>query len=106
MDDPHRAQRLAGLAKANEVRAERKRLKRRIAIGEVDALELLADPPDVVSNMPVRELLMWVPKVGKVKVRRTIARVNASIGGQILDGATLVGRLGPSTRQRLIDELT
>lgn len=92
-------QRTAALQKANTVRVERKKLKRRIAVGEVDARELLAQPPDVIHTAKVIEFLTWCPKVGKVKARRICARAG-------LHSPTIsLSRLGDGTRARIAELL-
>jgi len=60
-------QRLVALEHANEIRSMRAQLKRDLKAGRVSVLSLLADPPEWLLSMKVLELLLAVPKYGRVK---------------------------------------
>jgi hypothetical protein len=79
------AQRMQALARANEIRTVRADLKRDLASGRVDVVDLLLDPPEWLQTMKLAHLLLAVPKWGRVKVNKTMARkgISASktIGG-------------------------
>jgi hypothetical protein len=72
------AQRFAALQHANEVRVARAELKRRIARKEVDVLDVLRRPPAEVRDMPLADILPSVPKVGKKKADRILARTHTT----------------------------
>jgi hypothetical protein len=63
------AQRLAALQRGNEIRVYRATLKRDIKAGLRDVLELLAAPrvDDRLATMKVFDLLVAMPKTGRVK---------------------------------------
>jgi hypothetical protein len=60
-------QRMAALEKADRVRLARAQLKRDLKARRVSICDVLADPPEWVGTMPVLQLLLAVPKVGRVK---------------------------------------
>lgn len=66
-------QRLAALERANRVRSARAALKRDLKAGRVALEQLLEDPPDWLLTARIGELLLAVPKLGSVKVRRRLA---------------------------------
>ena len=70
---------------ANEIRTRRARLKRDLKAGRAQIHGLLLDPPDYLLTAKVFDLLLAVPKYGRVKVNRilTHCRISPSktIGG-------------------------
>ena len=78
-------QRMDALKRANEIRTQRARLKRDLKAGRVQIHGLLLDPPEYLATAKVFDLLLAVPKYGRVKVNRilTHCRISPSktIGG-------------------------
>ncbi len=78
-------QRKEALKKANDVRTQRARIKREIKAGQRKVHELLVNPPECLETAKVIDLLLQVPKVGRVKANRalTACRISSSktIGG-------------------------
>ena len=78
-------QRMDALRRANEIRSERARLKRDLKASRAQIQPLLLDPPDYLLTAKVFDLLLAVPKYGRVKVNRilTHCRISPSktIGG-------------------------
>lgn len=78
-------QRREALQRANEIRSRRARLKLDLKAQRVSIHSLLADPPEYVETAKVHELLMAVPKYGRVKVQKVLnqCRISPSktIGG-------------------------
>jgi hypothetical protein len=62
-----REQRLRALAQANEVRTARAELKRELASGTIELVEVLADPPPWARTARVRDLLVVLPRIGSVR---------------------------------------
>ncbi len=92
-------QRLEALAIANQIRTRRKLLKRDLKAGRQSLTCLLADPPpDWLESMKVIDLLLALPKVGRVKAAKTL---NA---GKISPAKT-VGGLTDRQRDALIEVL-
>ena len=78
-------QRLDALERANEVRTKRAQLKRDLKGGRTSIHALLLDPPPYVETAKVFDMLLAVPKYGRVKVNKilTTCRISPSktIGG-------------------------
>jgi hypothetical protein len=78
-------QRMDALKRANQIRSERARLKRDLKASRAQIHPLLLDPPDYLLTAKVFDLLLAVPKYGRVKVNRilTHCRISPSktIGG-------------------------
>jgi len=72
------AQRMEALRRANEVRTRRARVKRDLKAGRVRIDELLLDPPDYLLTAKVFDLLLAVPKFGRVKVNRALMHCRIS----------------------------
>jgi hypothetical protein len=78
-------QRMEALKRANDIRSKRAQLKRDLKAGKVRIQTLLMDPPEYVQTAKVIDMLMAVPKYGRVKTNRilTNCRISPSktIGG-------------------------
>jgi hypothetical protein len=72
------AQRMAALERANEIRMFRARMKREIGAGRRSVHVVLAAPVAEVETMKVFDLLMAMPKVGRVKANRLLTRAHVS----------------------------
>ncbi len=70
---------------ANEIRTKRARLKKDLKAGKVQIERLLLDPPEYLGSAKVFDLMLAVPKYGRVKVNRILnqCRISPSktIGG-------------------------
>ncbi len=71
-------QRMEALKRANDIRVRRAQLKRDLKDGRVQIDELLLDPPDWVSTAKVFDMLMAVPKFGRVKAARLLNQCRIS----------------------------
>ena len=69
-----REQRLRALEQANEVRTARAKLKRELASGNIELVQILADPPACVRRARIRDVLLVVPKIGSVRAGRILAQ--------------------------------
>jgi len=69
-----REQRLRALERANEVRTARARLKKELASGKIELVQILADPPACVRTARIRDVLLVVPKIGSVRAGRILAQ--------------------------------
>jgi hypothetical protein len=78
-------QRMDALARANRIRSERARLKRELKAGRLSIHTLLLDPPEYLETAKVFDMLLAVPKYGRVKVSKILStcRISPSktIGG-------------------------
>jgi hypothetical protein len=68
------------LARANEVRALRARLKRDLKAGRASIGPLLRDPPPYLESAKVLDLLLALPKVGRVKATKVLQITRVSPG--------------------------
>jgi hypothetical protein len=67
-------QRLRALERANEIRLARAGLKRRIAIGETSAAEVILSCPAEAISWPVGELLLSQRRWGSTRCRKFLFR--------------------------------
>ena len=78
-------QRMDALQRANDVRSRRAQLKRDLKAGRVSIHQLLLNPPEYVETAKVFDMLLAVPKYGRVKVNKILAQCRISpsktIGG-------------------------
>jgi hypothetical protein len=78
-------QRMEALQRANDIRSRRAQLKRDLKAGRQPIDELLLDPPDYLETAKVFDLLLAVPKYGRVKVNKILSQCRISpsktIGG-------------------------
>jgi hypothetical protein len=71
-------QRMEALARANHIRVRRAQLKKDLKDGRVQIEAILLDPPDWVSTAKVFDMLMAVPKFGRVKAARLLNQCRIS----------------------------
>ena len=73
------------LKRANDIRVRRARLKKDLKDGRIRIESILNDPPDYVETAKVIDILMAVPKFGRVKAARFLntCRISQSktVGG-------------------------
>jgi hypothetical protein len=78
-------QRMEALRRANEIRTARAQLKRDLKAGRRTIHDLLLEPPAYVETAKVFDMLLAVPKYGRVKVNKVLqlCRISPSktIGG-------------------------
>jgi hypothetical protein len=78
-------QRMDALARANQIRVKRAQLKRDLKSGRLSIHTLLLKPPEYVETAKVFDMLLAVPKYGRVKVNKILAHCRISpsktIGG-------------------------
>ena len=78
-------QRMDALKRANDIRTRRAQLKRDLKAGRYSIHRLLLDPPEYVETAKVFDMLLAVPKYGRVKVNKVLVQCRISpsktIGG-------------------------
>ena len=76
---------MKALRRANEIRTRRAQLKRDLKAGKVKVEALLLDPPEWVMSAKVFDMILAVPKYGRVKANKilNVCRISPSktIGG-------------------------
>ncbi len=71
-------QRMEALKRANDIRVRRAQLKKDLKHGRTDIGEILRDPPEYVGTAKVFDMLMAVPKFGRVKAARFLNQCRIS----------------------------
>jgi hypothetical protein len=89
-------QRMDALQRANEIRTRRAQLKRDLKAGRQPIHALLLNPPDYLETAKVFDLLLAVPKYGRVKVNKILT------GCRISPSKTL-GGLSQRQRTELVE---
>ena len=78
-------QRIDALQRANEIRTKRAQLKRDLKGGRTSIHDLLSNPPDYLETAKVFDMLLAVPKYGRVKANKILVQCRISpsktIGG-------------------------
>lgn len=78
-------QRMEALERANHIRTRRAQLKRDLRSGKARIDQLLESPPDYLETAKVFDMLLAVPKYGRVKANKVLQQVRISpsktIGG-------------------------
>ena len=73
------------LARANVIRSQRAQLKRDLKAGRHSVHQLVLSPPEFVETAKVFDMLLAVPKYGRVKVNKILVHCRISpsktIGG-------------------------
>lgn len=88
-------QRMEALRRANEIRVKRAELKRSLKEGSRRFEEIVSDPPEFVRTAKVFDMLMAVPKYGKVKANRFLVQCKIS-------QSKTLGGLSDRQRQELV----
>ena len=71
-------QRMEALKRANDIRVKRAQLKKDLKIGRVHIEKILGNPPEYVETAKVFDMLMAVPKFGRVKAARFLNQCRIS----------------------------
>jgi hypothetical protein len=88
-------QRMEALKRANDIRVKRAKLKKDLKDGRVRIDQILRTPPEYVETAKVFDILMAVPKFGRVKAARFLNQARIS-------QAKTVGGLSERQRAELV----
>jgi hypothetical protein len=88
-------QRMEALKRANDIRVKRAKLKKDLKDGRVRIDQILRNPPEYVETAKVFDILMAVPKFGRVKAARFLNQARIS-------QAKTVGGLSERQRTELV----
>ena len=91
-------QRMEALQRANEIRTKRAQLKRDLKAGRSSIHQLLLSPPEFVETAKVVDMLLAVPKYGRVKVDKILRTCKIS-------PSKTVGGLSERQRNELVSML-
>jgi hypothetical protein len=86
---------MEALKRANDIRVRRAQLKKDLKTGAANIDDVLQNPPDYVSTAKVFDILMAVPKFGRVKAARFLNQCRIS-------QSKTVGELSERQRAELI----
>lgn len=92
------SQRMDALRLANAIRTERAALKRDLKAGRVRIEQVLNNPPEFLHTAKVSDIMLAVPRYGRVKVAKVLQRCRIS------PSKTVAG-LSERQRSELIDAL-
>ena len=93
-----RVQRMEALQRANDIRTRRAQLKRDLRAGTVSIHQMLADPPEYLATAKVVDMLLAVPKYGRVKANKVLQQCRIS-------PSKTVGGLSDRQRTELVAHL-
>jgi hypothetical protein len=91
-------QRMDALQRANQIRTRRAQLKRDLKAGRVSIYDLLLEPPEWIETAKVFDMMLAVPKYGRVKVNKIL------VGCRISPSKT-IGGLSQRQRTELVSML-
>ena len=91
-------QRMKALRKANDIRSQRAQLKRDLKAGKKKVETLLLDPPEYVLSAKTFDMLLAVPKLGRVKANRILGQCRIS-------PSKTIGGLSERQRGELVTQL-
>lgn len=91
-------QRMEALKRANDIRSKRATLKKDLKAGRVRFDSLLADPPEYLKTAKVFDMLLSVPKFGRVKSNRVLKHCRIS-------PSKTIGGLSERQRMELVTQL-
>ena len=91
-------QRMDALQRANDIRTRRAQLKRDLKAGRATIHGLLLKPPEYVETAKVFDMLLAVPKFGRVKANKVLGQCRIS-------PSKTIGGLSERQRTELVTQL-
>ena len=91
-------QRMEALGRANDIRTARAKLKKDLKAGRASINGILLDPPEYVMTAKVFDMLLAVPKYGRVKTNRILNQCRIS-------PSKTIGGLSERQRTELVSQL-
>jgi S13-like protein len=91
-------QRMEALKRANDIRTARAKLKKDLKAGRASIQKILLDPPEYLLTAKVFDMLLAVPKYGRVKTNRILNQCRIS-------PSKTIGGLSDRQRAELISQL-
>lgn len=92
------AQRFAALAKANEVRLARSKVKKDMKARKITLVEVLSKPPACLETAKVAEIIMAAPRYGKTRTNKILTQAHISPSKHI-------GGLTPRQQKELLENV-
>jgi hypothetical protein len=91
-------QRMEALRRANDIRTARAKLKKDLKASRASINAILLDPPEYVMTAKVFDMLLAVPKYGRVKTNRILNQCRIS-------PSKTIGGLSERQRTELVSQL-
>jgi hypothetical protein len=91
-------QRMEALKRANDIRTARAKLKKDLKANRANIHAILLDPPEYVMTAKVFDMLLAVPKYGRVKTNRILNQCRIS-------PSKTIGGLSERQRTELVSQL-
>ena len=91
-------QRMDALQRGNDIRTKRATLKRDLKYGRVSVHDTLLEPPEYIYSMKIFDLILSVPKYGRVKVNKVLQLCRIS-------PSKTIGGLSPRQRTEVVSML-
>jgi hypothetical protein len=91
-------QRMEALKRANDIRTARAKLKKDLKASRANIHTILLDPPEYVLTAKVFDMLLAVPKYGRVKTNRILNQCRIS-------PSKTIGGLSERQRTELVSQL-
>ncbi len=91
-------QRMDALRRANNIRTARAKLKKDLKAGKANIHTLLLDPPDYLLTAKVFDMLLAVPKYGRVKTNKILNQCRIS-------PSKTIGGMSARQRAELVSQL-
>jgi hypothetical protein len=91
-------QRMEALKRANDIRTARAKLKKDLKASRANIHAILLDPPEYVLTAKVFDMLLAVPKYGRVKTNRILNQCRIS-------PSKTIGGLSERQRTELVNQL-
>ncbi len=91
-------QRKEALSRANQIRTLRANLKRDLKAGRASIHDLLLEPPEFLATAKVFDMILAVPKYGRVKVNKVLVDCRIS-------PSKTIGGLSQRQRAELVSQL-
>ena len=91
-------QRMEALRRANDIRTARAKLKKDLKASRANIHAILLDPPEYVLTAKVFDMLLAVPKYGRVKTNRILNQCRIS-------PSKTIGGLSERQRTELVSQL-
>lgn len=90
-------QHMTALQRANHVRLARAEIRRRLHAGELSAVDVLDDVPDVMARVSVGEFPTWLPRIGEYRA----GKILTDNGRRIVGHSVPLGCLSLATLRRI-----
>ena len=89
---------MEALKRANDIRVKRAQLKKDLKVGRARIDKILNNPPEYVATAKVFDMLLAVPKYGRVKANKILTQCRIS-------PSKTIGGLSERQRTELVSQL-